>query len=442
MSETRSFAARTWRTGVVTTIATLAVATATAGATTVSADAAQTQSTPASTSIAISVVRSSVVAGAGDTVRGQLTVPGASAAGRQVTLEAKTAGVDGFTPVGTATAGGGGALSVSVTPEVTTRYRWNYAGAADARPRLSGVALVKVRTTSHPARRLPATLSIRSVHHTVGFGGRDTIRGQLRSRGVALPHRSVVLQAHVPGTTGWQFRSTRSSNRHGKVSFSVHPQQRTAYRLFFLGSQVFRPAHSAVVRVAVRPTVTIAATPQRIDPGQTTTVSGTVSKAGTPLAGLTVDLLARKAHTHAAWKIAGTAVTAADGTVSLEATPAVDTSYRLRAHHATGVAAALSPVLSVVVSDPTSLSISGRHTGSTTVISGRLLGDHHALRGRTVVLESQAPGATAWTQAGSDRTARHGQVRFVEPTVTGTSYRLEFTGGGHFAPSTSATLAG
>ena len=438
MSVTRSSETSSWRKGAVAAVAVLAAATVTAGA---GSGAGYAAPTVAPTSIAIRVLHSTVVAGADDTVRGQLTTPGASAAGRVVTLEARTAGVDGFTPVGTATAGADGSLSLIVQPDVDTRYRWSYAGAADAQPRMSGVALVRVHNSSHPATRLPATLSIRSSHRLVGLAGHDTIRGQLRSRGVVLPRRAVVLQEHQAGIPGWQFRSTQRTNGHGKVSFTVQPKRKTAYRLVFLGSAVFRPAHSATVRVGVRASVSITAMPTHLAPGQTETVSGTVTKAGTPLAGLTVDLLARRARAHASWHVVGTGVTAADGTISLTDIPAVDTAYRLRLHHSAGVAAALSGVRKVAVSDSTSLSIRGRDVRGKLIVTGQLLGDHHPLRGRTVILQSQAPGSTTWSQIGLDRTRKHGQVRFVEPIAAGANYRLEFVGSLRYAPSTSATLA-
>src|SRR5262245_25246483 len=81
------------------------------------------------TSISIRVEPGTVAPGGAATVRGHLRVPGGSAAGREVGLEAKATGETDFLPIGTVVAGPNGGLVISVQPEVTTRYRWRYAGA-------------------------------------------------------------------------------------------------------------------------------------------------------------------------------------------------------------------------------------------------------------------------------------------------------------------------
>ena len=92
------------------------------------------------TSITIRAVHGAVRPGGTDTITGALIVAGSgSAAGRTVTLEARPMGADDFVPVGDAIAADRGGLRESVTPDVTTRYRWHYAGDTDARPSYSGV---------------------------------------------------------------------------------------------------------------------------------------------------------------------------------------------------------------------------------------------------------------------------------------------------------------
>ena len=75
--------------------------------------------------------------------------------------------------------------------------------------------------------------------------------------------------------------------------------------------------------------------------GESTTVSGTVTDDGTPVAGGTVKLLARPVGSHHA-HLVGTATTAADGTVSFTDAPNRSTVYRLRLVHSTGLPGALS----------------------------------------------------------------------------------------------------
>jgi hypothetical protein len=418
------------------TAATVAVVATAAGVTAVpvlQADAADR----AATSLSIRTAHPAVRPGGSDTVTGDLGVRGpATPGGRTVTLEARPAGTDSFVPVGTSTAGPHGGVAQQVTPEVTTRYRWHYAGDTDARPSSSGVATVRVRTPQHPAQRIGTSLSIRAVHHV---DRADVVRGRLRAGRVPLRHREVLLVSRAVGADGWTFEGAHRTHRDGGVVFRVDPAARTAYRLAFLGTRLLRPARSAVVRIEARPDVSITADPTRITRGAGATISGVASDEGTPISGSTVKLLARKAGSrHVTVLDSGT--TAADGSVSFTVTPGTTTVYRLRLVHSTGIRTSLSEPARVVVLVPTSLSIRGRTTATDFVVSGALRGGGHALTHRAVTLLAQAPGSDEWTEAGTAKTERHGVVRFHEAAAPGTGYRLAYAGGPRFAPSTSGTV--
>jgi hypothetical protein len=422
-----------------TTAAVVAVAAGTgvAALPTFHADAAA----PAATSLSIRTAHAAVKPGGTDRVRGDLAVRGsATPAGRVVTLEARPQGTDAFTPVGTATARTHGGLTLTVTPDVTTRYRWHYAGDTDARPSASGVATIRVRTPQHPPTRIRTSLSIRAVRHMVRPDGSDVVRGHLRAGRIALAHRHVILVSHTAGAEGWTFEGVHWTRHDGGVAFRVDPSDKTAYRLVFLGTPLLRPARSAVVRVLDRPDVSIAADPAQLTRGESTTISGVASDQGTPIAGATVKLLARKAGAAHHVKVLGSGTTAADGSVSFTVTPAVTTAYRLRLVHTTGVRASLSDAARVTVRLPSSLSIRGRATSADFVVSGTLRGGGHMLAHRTVTLQSEASGSSDWTDAGTAKTGKAGAVRFHEPTAPGTSYRLAYAGGPRFASSTSGTV--
>jgi hypothetical protein len=395
----------------------------------------------ASTSLSIRAVHPAVKPGASDTVTGALGVAGgATAAGRTVTLEARPMGATGFTPVGDAVARDHGGLTEQVTPDVTTRYRWHYAGDTDARPSTSGIATVRVRTPQHPGHRISTSLSIRAIHHVAKRDGIDVVRGRLRAERVSLPHRRVILVSRTADATSWTFVGAHRTRHLGVVAFKVEPAAKTSYRLVFLGTPLLRPARSAVVRVVSRPDVSIAVTPKRINRGDTATVSGTVTDDGTPVADGTVKLLARKAGSTHGLHLVGTGTTADDGTVSFTDTPAVSTVYRLRLVGAAGQPGAVSHTARVWVRTPSSLSIRGKHTATEFVVSGNLRGGGHALGHRTVTLLAQAPGSATWTEVGTDTSGPHGVVQFHEPQVDGTGYRLAYAGGPRFAPSSSGTV--
>jgi hypothetical protein len=139
-------------------------------------------------------------------------------------------------------------------------------------------------------------------------------------------------------------------------------------------------------------------------------------------------------------RLVDTATTAADGTVTFTDAPLRSTVYRLRLVHTTGIPSAVSDSVRVQVSVPSSLSIRGRATTDGFAVSGVLKGGGHPLAHRQVTLLEQAPGSATWTEAGTRRTNRSGFVRFLEPQVPGTGYRLAYAGGPRFASSTSGTV--
>jgi hypothetical protein len=395
----------------------------------------------ATTSLSIRAVHPAVKPGDSDRITGALAVSGpATAAGRTVTLEARPKGTTGFTPVAEATAGDHGGIRSSVTPDVTMRYRWHYAGDTDARPSLSGVATVRVRTPQLPAHRLATSLSIRAVHHVIGTGGVDVIRGRLLAGRVSLPHRRVILISRTADDATWSFDGVHRTRHLGVVTFRVVPAADTAYRLVFLGTRLLQPSRSAVVRVITRPDVAISASPQRIVKGDSTTVTGAVTDDGAPVSGATVKLLARRVGSTRDLHVIGIGTTADDGTVAFIESPAASMVYRLHLVRSAGLPGALSDRVRVWVAYPTSLSIRGRAHDSTFTISGLLRGHGHALAHRIITLQEQPSGSATWTDAGKAKTGRKGGVRFDQPLTPGTGYRLAYAGGPRFAPSLSGTV--
>ena len=110
----------------------------------------------------------------------------------------------------------------------------------------------------------------------------------------------------------------------------------------FLGTPLLQPVRSAVVRVAVRPTVTIAADPTLVDPGETTTVSGVVTTASGPVAGAPVELLARRVGSRGGLEVVGTGTTAGRRHGRDHRDPARSQFYRLRVLRTEGVPPAIS----------------------------------------------------------------------------------------------------
>ncbi len=219
----------------------------------------------APTSLSIRAVHHAVAPGDSATITGHLAVAGhLTGTGRIVTLESKPRGADEFVPVAEVTAVGKGRLSTQVTPEITTRYRWRYDGAEDARPSASGIASVRVKRHPHDPRRVPTSLSIRTVYRPVKGSAVDIVRGMLRAKRIAPRHRLVLLVSRSSATDPWSLEGSRRTHRNGVVRFRVDPTQDTTYRLAFLGTRLLAPSTSGLVRVPVRPEATTAATPTSV----------------------------------------------------------------------------------------------------------------------------------------------------------------------------------
>jgi hypothetical protein len=297
------------------------------------------------TSISIRTLRASVQPGGTDSITGDLAVAGGSASGRLVSLEAHTPGAPGYTPVGDVTAGPNGGISLAVTPDVTTLYRWHYDGATDARPSNSGVVRLAVTETQHHAHRLGTTLSIRATKRTISRTGVATVRGHLRSGSTGLPNRQVFLLARRAGQSGWHFvRSDRTAAR-GVFSLRVTPRQTTAYRMLYLGSQVFRPSHSGTVKVHVRQQFTTSLSVRGRDAAhQRFAVSGVLRGGGHAVRNTRVTLWSR-APRSTTWVAVARQRTGYHGGVQFKRPQADGTAYQLRFNGNRHYAASVSGIV-------------------------------------------------------------------------------------------------
>lgn len=315
-----------------------------------SSQAAPAAARTAPTSLSIRVLDPRVEPDQTARINGHLAIVGPLArAGRSVTLEAKPLGSAEFVPVAETLTRARGGLSVDVLPQVTTRYRWHYAGDADTREAYSGIGAVRVKDEVGNPHRLTTSLAVRAITRPTDDGILDLVRGQLRVQNLPLRHRPVVLLSRTAADADWAFEGVELTRRHGTVRFPVDPAADTAYRLVFLGTTRLLPARSAVVRVPPRPDVSIAADPTTVSAGETTTLSGVVTFGGAALPGATVSLIGVRAPRPASAKVLATATTAEDGSVTFTDTPPRTTRYRFRVAPAGGRAGTLSAVVTVEV---------------------------------------------------------------------------------------------
>ncbi len=344
------FALRRVASGVAV-VATAAALLASPG--TAQATAAQAAAVQDPTSLSIRILDTKVGPEESASIHGHLVVTGAATpSGRTVVLEARPLGTEEFVPVAQVMSGERGGVSAEVTPQVTTRYRWHYAGDDTTRASTSGIGAIRVTDTTHPTRRLATSLSIREVHRVTDAGIVDIVRGQLRVGRMVLPRRPVILLSRTADDADWTYEGTHRTQRQGVVRFVVDPAQDSAYRLVFLGTTRLLPSRSAIVRVAHRPDVSLTADPLAIAHGDTVTLTGLVTDTGAPVVGATVALLAVKVPQPSSRRVVATGVTGDDGSVTFSDAPRLSTKYRLRVGATEGTPGALSPVVRVVVSPP------------------------------------------------------------------------------------------
>jgi hypothetical protein len=296
-----------------------------------------------------------------------------------------------------------------------------------------GAAVVGAGAAS-AAPRAHTSLSIRTAHHVINPGGKDWVSGNLRARSGPVKGDVVRLLART-STTAWAQVASEHAARGGNVGFSVTPSVDTRYVLAFRGNRFQKGSRSGVVRVAVRDTtaLSIAVADTSITKGATDSVSGVLSLDSTPIAGDTVNLIARNAHHK--WAKVGSAVTGTDGSVSFTVTPQITTRYQLVFHATSADAGARSDTATVHVLMPSSLSIRLRSNArkGIEIISGNLRGGGKGLAGRKIMLQDRASGTTTWTTVATKGTGKGGNVSFsVAAPTASEDYQLVFAGGPNF----------
>jgi hypothetical protein len=299
----------------------------------------------------------------------------------------------------------------------------------------SGVAVAGAAAPSFASTyKVHTSLSIRAAHSSINPGGGDVISGQLRAPRGGVADRWIELDAKPAGATAWTKNKAHFTGARGVIAFQVTPTVDTRYRLVFNGNKNEQASISGVVNVNVRSkatSLTISATSTSIAPGTADTINGVLSVGGVPLAGGLVKLLSATGNNLAK---TGSAVSAADGTVSFSVAPKSTTHYALVFNKTATAGYARSAVLTVHVLQNSSLSIRaviGKKGKE--IISGTLRGGGHVIQHDKVTLQSRVSGTSTWAPVASQGTGRTGFVSFAVPAPSvSEDYQLVFSGGPRF----------
>jgi len=377
------------------------------------------------TSLSIREARQVIVLGQTNRIGGQLSARGhGPLADATIELLNKPAGAESWTAVESKTTNEQGAVRFLVAPQRTARFVLVFAGDADNFSSRSGV----VRTAV--VRRAPTAIGIRANPRSVTPGGTTDIRGRLhlaRRTGHPRPLADQTLTLKTKNTDhSWTAIASAQTDENGVAHFSVTPATTTRYAIFFAGNDRFRATRSrgVTVRVGQPTSLSITSSATSINPGDPVTVQGVLTENGQPLAGQSVELRARPAHSRKGFATVGTGTTGADGAVSFTPSPTVDTVYRLLFRATSTANGTVSPPATVLVRRATSLSIRAEGGNS---VRGTLFGPrNNPLGNQSVTLQSSPAGAGTWSDVTSGRTGSNGGIGFVVTPATATDYRLVF----------------
>jgi hypothetical protein len=207
------------------------------------------------------------------------------------------------------------------------------------------------------------------------------------------------------------------------ISAATHPTLRVRFDLASDGNA--SPLVTALkaayfTNVSDPGTVTLSATPTTVDPGGAVTLSGNVSKGGTPVTSGSV-VLQQQPSGAGTFTSAGNATTDSAGNFSLVVNPATTTVYRA------SYLGSLSPQVTVTVNPPKVLTLAAAPTevifGQTSTLSGSLSQGGVALAATPIDLLQQPAGAPALTSFSSATTDAAGNWSSVVTPQSNTTYQ-------------------
>lgn len=283
------------------------------------------------------------------------------------------------------------------------------------------------------------SISIRSAHQAVKPGGSDLLTGSLRvGDGLALPGKTVTLEARLAGDADFLPVATATSGPRGGVSATVTPAQTTRYRWVFAGDAADNASHSGVATVRVR---VPAHAPTRL----ATALSIRVAHPMTNLAGndaitsrLTshrralrhkIVVLVSRADGATGWSFVRAKRSGRNGGVAFGVHPSASAHYRLIFQGTPNFRPARSAIVHVAVRSTalsSAVSATSVSAGSSATVSGVLTRSGAAYAGQTVQLWGKRVGTSSFAALASGTTGPDGAVSFTVAPVTSMRYFLLF----------------
>lgn len=367
--------------------------------------------------------RSTISIGESETIFGEIYHDEEPFEGATVRLMSSTDGID-WTEVTTRVVPNWGGVGAPVSPVVTTHYRWDFVDVFGGWPAASSPV------TTLTVKR-PTSLSISASSTTITSGDPVTLGATLTTEGTPARDRALVLRQSTDGGTTWVDAASVLTGSNGTAQVTRAPSVTTRYRWHFLGSDTLEPAMSDTRTITVRKRTTITANvaPTVIDYGETATVGGLLTVGG-PAAppGLRVELWT--ATQTGAFTLYGSTITGADGRLSTTVAPTQLRRYQWRYGGGEGIASSISPIVTVSVRRPTSLTMSATPlallAGRSTTFTTSLRSAGNPMANAPVLLERSTDGGTTWTRVVTRTTDVAGAASYVHVPAGSAQYRWRF----------------
>jgi hypothetical protein len=118
---------------------------------------------------------------------------------------------------------------------------------------LAGAGAASASTTT--TGKTPTQLAVSVAKGSITVGHSDTVGGYLHAGKTPVAGRIVILDKWSSTAKKWYSVEEKFTGKSGKVAFGVDPKSTAWYVLVYKGGPIYKPTHSAEVRIVVKPFV-------------------------------------------------------------------------------------------------------------------------------------------------------------------------------------------
>ena len=391
----------------------------------------------------------SASAGTSFAINGTLNTTLGPSSGATITLQKNVSGTWTNVATNVTDANGNYSFSNSESAGGTYQYQTTYAGNPTYSNATSPVVTVTVG-------KIPTQLTVTANVTTVPVNESFTISGTLNATSNSINPISgatITLQKNVSGT--WTNVATNVTDANGNYSFSNSESAGGTYQYqtTYAGNALESNATSAVVTVQVTQIttqLTAATNLISVVTNQNFAISGTLLNGTSGISGATITL--QNSTNNSTWNnVTPTTATDANGNYSFSNSESAGGTYYYRttyAGYSTYFSAATSPVVTVQVVTPTTLTAAANNTpvaaNQNFTINGTLTNTTSGtgISGATIQLQKNVTGMWTNVTGETNTTNATGAYNFStsEPAVATYQYQTIYAGNATYGPAISPVV--